>query len=160
MADYDSDNPDNYDQISSSLAPTCCLKQIKYYTEYLAQMLGTTAECAIEFVFSEEYNLTCVKDLLRETEGLINAQIIWCHADDFLKHGKFLYMLTQCKRQYCQQWEVCICYYSIIYKAIIDDIDTDTTDTDTEGQDEDKEDEEIQGIYLLNYIIKLVKFYV
>jgi hypothetical protein len=46
----------------------------------------------------------------------------------------------------------------MIYKAIIDDIDTDTTDTD--GQDEDKEDEEIQGIYLLNYIIKLVKFYV
>jgi hypothetical protein len=55
---------------------------------------------------------------------------------------------------YCQKWEICICYYSIVYYP-----DTDT-ETDTEGEDEDKEEEEMQGIYLLNYIVKLVKFYV
>ena len=29
-----------------------------------------------------------------------------------------------------------------------------------EREDEDEEEEEMQGIYLLNYIVKLVKFYV
>jgi hypothetical protein len=55
------DNPDQYDQIRSSIAPTCCLEQIKYYTEQIAELLGTNKESAVEFTFSEEYNLRCVK---------------------------------------------------------------------------------------------------
>jgi hypothetical protein len=47
--------------------PMCCLRQIKEYTEKIAMWLDTDKESALEFIFSEEYNLECVKELLDET---------------------------------------------------------------------------------------------
>ena len=94
-------------------------EEIKKNIENISIWLDIQKENAIEFVFSEEYDLEDVKEQLEESMGLIPSRLIWCFAKECIKNATLLYELTDCKEldpneTYCKKWAICICYDSYI----------------------------------------------